>query len=80
MLRTEVSDFFSFFSFGMVISPPTIDHVAFRVSLTGDAAVFVLRQTGVQDRVGYGVADFVGMTFSNGFRRKNETTSHECAW
>ncbi len=46
------------------------DHVAFGVSFAGHAAARVLRQVGVQHRVGNGVANFVGMPFARPTRKK----------
>ena len=63
-----------------VLSPsdlaPNDYEVALRVSFTGDPAPAVLPQAGVEDSVGNGVANFVRMTFANGFGSKNETTEH----
>ena len=77
MLSTQVSDCFSFFNFRNRDLAADDDQVALGVGLAGDAAVFVLGQTGVEDRVGNRVANFIGVTFTNGFGRKDETTSHE---
>ena len=44
-------------------------------ALAGDAAVRVLRQNGVEDRVGHLVADLIGMSLCNGFGCK-EMMSH----
>ena len=41
------------------------DDVAFCVGLTGDPAVLVLSEAGVQYRVGNGVANLVGMAFAD---------------
>ena len=49
------------------------DHVAFDKSFAGDPARAVEGQAGVEDRVGNGVANFVGMAFANGFGGKNIT-------
>ena len=53
------------------------DHdVALRVGLAGDAALAILPQAGVQDGVGNGVANFIRMTFADGFGSKNEASEH----
>ena len=46
------------------------DDVALHVSLAGHAAVLVLREAGVQDGVGNGVADFVRVAFADGLGEK----------
>ena len=43
------------------------DNIALSVSLARDAAVWILRQTRIEHCVGDCVANFVGVTFSNGF-------------
>ena len=52
------------------------DDIALGVGLAGDAAVRVLREAGVEDGVGNGVANFVGMAFANGLGGENETSRH----
>ena len=49
------------------------DHhdVAFGVGFAGHAAVGVLRQAGVQHRIGNGIANFVRMAFADGLRRED---------
>ena len=49
------------------------DDVAFDKGLAGDTAGAVERETGIKDRIGNGVANFVGMAFANGFGGKNIT-------
>ena len=46
------------------------DDVAFGVGLASDAAVRILRQAGVEHRIGNGVANFVRMAFADGFGEK----------
>ena len=54
------------------------DHhdIALGVGLAGDAAVFVLRQAGVQHVIRNGVANLVRMAFADGLRRKNKVFAH----
>jgi hypothetical protein len=52
------------------------DDVAFGVGLASDPAVGILRQARIEHRIGNRVANFVGVTFPNGFGRKNVTTRH----
>ena len=52
------------------------DEIALGVGLAGDAAVFVLRQAGVQHVIGNGVANLVRMAFADGLRRKNKVFTH----
>ena len=52
------------------------DDVALGVGLASDAAMGILHQARVEHRIGNGVANFVGVTFPDGFGRKNETTRH----
>lgn len=52
------------------------DHVAFDECFGGHAAAFVLREAGVEDRVGNGVAHFVGVAFANRFGGKNIVRGH----
>ena len=54
------------------------DDVALRVGLAGDAAPAILPKTGVKDGIGNGVANFIRMTFANGFGSKNEAAEHGC--
>ena len=53
------------------------DDVALGVSLARDAAAFVTGDAGVEHGVGNSVANFVGMTFADGFGSKDETAEHE---
>ena len=50
--------------------------VGFYVSFAGDAAVLVLRQAGIQDRIRNRICDFVGMAFTAGLGRENVTVAH----
>ena len=50
--------------------------VAFCVSLARDAAVRVLRQAGIQNRIGDGIAHFVRMALADGLRRKDVIFAH----
>ena len=52
------------------------DSVALGERLAGDATVWILPQAGVENGIGNGIADFVRMTFPDGFGSKNETTKH----
>ncbi len=52
------------------------DDVALRVGLAGHAAGRVLRQAGVEHGVGNGVANLVGMSFTDGFGGKDVTAGH----
>jgi len=45
-------------------------------SLAGNAAFRILPETSVEHCVRNGVANFIRMTFTDGFGRKNETTKH----
>jgi hypothetical protein len=47
--------------------------MALSEGLASDAALRVLPDAGIEHGVGDGVADFVRMTFANGFGSKNET-------
>ena len=53
------------------------DDVGFRVAFAGDAAGFVLRQTGVEDGIGNRVAYLVGMAFADGLGGEDEFFAHE---
>jgi hypothetical protein len=52
------------------------DHVRLDERLTGDAAVLVLRQAGVEHRIGNRVGDLVRMAFADGLRREDESIGH----
>ena len=53
------------------------DHyVAFRVRLAGDPASAVASEAGIEHGIGNGIANFVGVTFTNGFGRKDKTAEH----
>ena len=53
------------------------DHdVALGVGLAGHAALGVLLEAGVEHRVGNGVTNLVGMSFTDGLRGKNEAAGH----
>jgi hypothetical protein len=54
--------------------------VAFGVGLAGDPTMSILRDAGIKDRVGNCVANFVGVTFTDGFGRKNVTARHNKKW
>ena len=51
----------------------TADHhdIALGVGLTGDTAHRILREAGIEDGIGNGVANFVGMAFADGFGGKD---------
>ncbi len=55
------------------------DGVALGEGLAGDARGLILGEAGVEDGVGDGVANLVGMTFADGLRGKNKTTGHRKA-
>src|SRR5262249_32703829 len=55
------------------------DKIALGVSFTGDPAVGVLRQAGIQHRIGDCVTDFVGATFTHGLGREDKVFAHEIA-
>jgi hypothetical protein len=46
-------------------------------SLAGDTAFRILPETSVEHGVRNGVANFIRMTFTDGFGSKNETTKHD---
>ena len=50
--------------------------VGLDVTFAGDAAEFVLRETGVQHGIGNGVGDLVRMAFADGLRRKDIVFAH----
>jgi hypothetical protein len=50
-------------------------NVALHKGLTGHSAELVLRQAGVQDGIGNGVANLVRMAFTHGFGRENVTAA-----
>ncbi len=52
------------------------DQVTLGVGLAGDAAVFILLQTGVENRIGNGVANLVGMAFADRLGGKDKTSRH----
>ena len=52
------------------------DRVALGEGLASDPAMGILRQARIKHRIGNGVANFVGVTFPDGFGRKNVTTRH----
>ena len=52
------------------------DHVAFDQCLAGHAAFFVLAEAGVEDGVGNGVANFVGVAFADRLGGKNVVRGH----
>ena len=57
------------------------DHeVTFSVGLASDPAALVARDTGVKHRVRDGVANFIGMTFADGFGGKDKTAEHQAKW
>ena len=47
------------------------DDVALGIGLAGDSAAGIQRQTGIEDGVRNGVANFVGMAFADGFGRED---------
>src|SRR5205085_7269288 len=49
------------------------DDVAFRVSFASDPTMSILRDTGIENGVRNSVANFVGVTFTDRFGRKNVT-------
>ena len=52
------------------------DEVAFGERFASHATQRILLKTGVENVIADGVANFVGMTFGDGFGRKNVTTRH----
>jgi hypothetical protein len=52
------------------------DHVRLDVGLARNAAELVLRQAGIKDRVGNRVGDFIGMSLTDRFRRKDVSVAH----
>jgi hypothetical protein len=50
--------------------------VGLDVGFTGDAAEFVLREAGIEDRVRNRIRDFIRMTLADGFRGKNVSIAH----
>ena len=52
------------------------DDIAFGVSFASDAAVFIAGETSIENGIGNGVANLIGMTFADGFGGKNEATCH----
>ena len=52
------------------------DDVRLDVGFARDAAELVLREAGVEDRVGNRVGDLVGMAFADRFRRKDVSVAH----
>ena len=52
------------------------DQVAFRERFASDAAQRILFETGVEDVIADGIANFVGMTFGDGFGGKDVTMRH----
>ena len=51
-------------------------HVRLDVGFAGDAAELVLRQAGVEDRIGNRVGDLVGVPLTDRFRRKDVSVTH----
>src|SRR6266480_2003751 len=56
--------------------PGDDDEVAFGERFASHAAQRILLKTGVENVIADGVANFIGMTFGDGFRRKNVTARH----
>ena len=56
--------------------PADDDDVAFRVGFTGNPALLIDCETGIEDRIGDGVANFIRVTFTDGFGGKNEAAEH----
>jgi len=52
------------------------DQVAFREGFASDAAQWILLETGVENVIADRIANFIGMTFGDGFRGKNVTMGH----
>src|SRR5207237_8723475 len=52
------------------------DEVAFCESFASDATQRILFETGVENVIADGVANFVGMAFGDGLRRKDVTAGH----
>src|ERR1700751_3522974 len=52
------------------------DEITLGQRFAGDPALMILGQTCVQDAIRNGVADFVRMTFSHGFRGKDISVRH----
>src|SRR4051794_17386479 len=51
--------------------------VTLGVSLARDSTILVLTNAGIEDGVGNGVTDFVGMTFADRFGRKDVASRHK---
>jgi hypothetical protein len=52
------------------------DDVALGVGFAGDPAMRILREAGIEHRIGNCVANFIWVTFPDGFGRENVTTRH----
>ncbi len=52
------------------------DDVALGIGLASDPAMGILRQARIEHRIGNRIANFVGVTFPDGFGRENVTTRH----
>ena len=52
------------------------DDIALSVGFAGDTASLVDREAGVEHGIGNGIANFIRVTFTHGFGRKDKTTEH----
>ena len=52
------------------------DEIAFGECFASHAAQRILLKTSVENVIADGIADFIGVTFGDGFRRKDVTTRH----
>src|SRR4029077_4149797 len=57
--------------------PGKHDEVSLGKGLAGDATQRIRFETGVENVIADGVADFIGMTFGDGLGRKDVTAGHE---
>ena len=53
------------------------DEISLGQRLAGDAAQGILLETRIENGIADGVADFIRMTFGDGFGRKNVTARHD---
>ena len=52
------------------------DQITFGIGLAGDTAGRILRQAGVEHRIGDGIANFVRVALAHGFGRKDVVFAH----
>ena len=74
----DVDDFANWFftDLGNGDFAPYHDNVTFYKGLAGNAAFWIDAETGIQDRIGNGIANFVRMAFANGLGGENITVRH----